>query len=56
MNKTLNQVTSKLALLLNQEFVEASIQHTFKDFNIAYYTGLKGCEKTQTLIKNSEMT
>ncbi len=30
------------------------VKHSFKDFNIAYYTGLKGCEKTQTLIDSLE--
>lgn len=26
------------------------IKHTFKEFNIAYYNGSKGCEKTQNLL------
>lgn len=30
------------------------VKHSFKDFNIAYYTGLKGCEKTQTLLDSLE--
>lgn len=42
------------AIALTQDFVNATVQHTFKDFNIAYYKGLKGCEKTQTLIENLE--
>ena len=42
------------ALNVNKEWNKATIQHTFKDFNIAYYTGLKGCEKTQMLMDNLE--
>jgi len=30
------------------------VKHSFKDFNIAYFTGLQGCEKTQTLIDTLE--
>lgn len=30
------------------------VKHSFKDFNIAYYTGLNGCDKTQTLINSLE--
>lgn len=48
--KTSNAKTIKF----EKEIEASSIQHSFKDFNIAYYKGLQTCEKTQSLLNNLE--
>lgn len=48
--KTSNAKTIKF----DKEITPSSIQHSFSEFNIAYYKGLQTCETTQSLLNTLE--